>query len=311
MRLVGVAMVRNEADIVEAFVRHNAAILDSITVVDHGSVDGTAEILAALAAEGLPLKLESEHDLAQRQPEVLTRAARGAFTQGADVVLPLDADEFLKVPSRALFERVLTDLPPTLDAALHWQTYVPESPCPASQPLLAARRRLATERHGLNKIVLTRAFASDASAMLEPGSHTVASEQVARLQVARVRPGVAALAHLPVRSAAQLERKISVGWLAHRAARRANPDLAFHWRELHEALARDGPQSLADIRTIAANYGVARAEWLPSDAIALVDDPLPPGIPVRYGSLAFRDADARVRAFAERLAREVEGANRG
>ena len=66
MRIVGVAMVRNEADIVEAFVRHNLTQVDALTVVDHGSTDGTSEILAALVAEGLPLALERDASLAQR-----------------------------------------------------------------------------------------------------------------------------------------------------------------------------------------------------------------------------------------------------
>ena len=305
MRLVGVAMVRNEADIVEAFVRHNDALIDSLTVVDHGSVDGTAEILAALAAEGLALRIESESDLAQRQPEVLTRAAREAFARGADVVFPLDADEFLKIPNRALLERVTGDLPAGLNAALHWQTYVPESACPPSRPLEVARRRVAVERHGLNKVVLTHAFANDASAMLGPGSHTLVSARDAPCRLARFRPDVATLAHLPVRSSEQLIRKISVGWLAHRAAHRLNADLAFHWRDLYEKLARDGPQSFADIRTIAANYGVSAERFLPLGAVELVEDPLPAGIVARYGHLAPRDADARVRAFAERLARSI------
>jgi len=99
MRLVGVAMVRNEADIVEAFVRHNMTVVDALTVVDHGSVDGTTEILSALRAEVLALTVEPESELAQHQPEVLTRVARTAFGRGADVVFPLDADEFLLPPS--------------------------------------------------------------------------------------------------------------------------------------------------------------------------------------------------------------------
>ena len=50
MKLYGVAMVRNEADIIEAFVRHNLTVLDGLVVVDHSSDDGTSEILSALTA---------------------------------------------------------------------------------------------------------------------------------------------------------------------------------------------------------------------------------------------------------------------
>jgi hypothetical protein len=51
MRLVGATIVRDAADIIEAFVRHNLTVLDGLAIVDHGSVDGTSEILGALVAE--------------------------------------------------------------------------------------------------------------------------------------------------------------------------------------------------------------------------------------------------------------------
>lgn len=56
MELYGAAMVRNEADIVEAFVRHSLTVLDGLLVVDHGSIDGTWKILDARVREGLPIE---------------------------------------------------------------------------------------------------------------------------------------------------------------------------------------------------------------------------------------------------------------
>src|ERR1700675_2044906 len=101
MRLLGVAMARNEADVIEAFVRHNLALLDGLTIVDHGSLDGTSEILGKLQDEGLPLRVKFDPILALRQLETMTRLAREALANdGADFVLALDADEFLKVDSR-------------------------------------------------------------------------------------------------------------------------------------------------------------------------------------------------------------------
>lgn len=60
MRLIGATQVRNEADIVEAFVRHNLTVLDALAIVDHGSLDGTADILRRLIGEGLPVFLGHE-----------------------------------------------------------------------------------------------------------------------------------------------------------------------------------------------------------------------------------------------------------
>ena len=43
MRLVAVSIVKNEADIIEAFVRHTLAWVDHHLVFDHDSTDGTRE----------------------------------------------------------------------------------------------------------------------------------------------------------------------------------------------------------------------------------------------------------------------------
>jgi len=48
MKLVGVVMAKNEADVIEAFVRHNLRFLDRLLIIDHQSSDATANIVMAL-----------------------------------------------------------------------------------------------------------------------------------------------------------------------------------------------------------------------------------------------------------------------
>ena len=284
-------MVRNEADLVEAFVRHHVARLDGLSIVDHCSGDGTREMLRALRAEGLPIVVSTDDDPRQRQPETIGALARDAFARGADVVVPLDGDEFLKLPDRAAFVRWLRALPPGLCAAVDWQTYVPDAPPGKGHPLAVVRRRRAREAHGLHKVVLTRAFAAAPAAVLGPGNHAVLlagpEQDLARdpVRLARVPAAIAALAHVPVRSAAQLMTKIALGWRAHVAAARADPTLAYHWKELYAELARGYPTA-ARLIEIACNYGVPMARWEPAASIALVDDPLPADTPIRYAALA-------------------------
>ena len=52
MKIVGISMIRNDADIVEPFVRHALRVLDHLFVIVHCPQDGTGEILSALHAEG-------------------------------------------------------------------------------------------------------------------------------------------------------------------------------------------------------------------------------------------------------------------
>jgi len=280
MQLVGVAMVRNEADVVEAFVRHNLRTLDRLLVVDHRSDDGTRDILAALVREGLPLAVEHEEGAAQRQSEVTTRLARAAFAAGADVVVPVDADEFLKVPSRAALERVLQSVPASLCGALAWQTYVPEAEPEAGDAFPTLRRRRTAEAHGLHKVVLTGAFRDAPAAVVGYGNHTVLmtgpGHDLARtpVRLGLLPASIAALAHLPVRSAGQIMRKVAVGWAAYQTAVKSDAELVFHWRELVEAFARDGDPDERRLREIGVNYGVPMARWVPADDVALVVDPV-------------------------------------
>ena len=120
-------MARNEADVIEAFIRHNLTVLDGLAIVDHGSTDATPALLASLSAEGLPLRIEVNAELEFRQSEIVTRLARRIFaTTDADFIFLLDADEFLKVPSRARLEAALASLPPGVHAIQEWHTYVPD-----------------------------------------------------------------------------------------------------------------------------------------------------------------------------------------
>src|SRR5262249_25036579 len=99
-RLVAISTVKNEIDIVEAFVRHTMNFVDHLVVADNGSTDGTLEILRGLEAEGLPLTVSVDPSAGKYLSQRMTRLMREAVQRhAADWVVPLDADEFLIVPS--------------------------------------------------------------------------------------------------------------------------------------------------------------------------------------------------------------------
>ncbi len=88
MRICGVMLVRNEEDVLEASVRHNLGVLDSLTVVDHASTDASPAILASLAAEGLPLEVLRDDSPGFRQSDVTTDARAAAPGRGRRSVHP-------------------------------------------------------------------------------------------------------------------------------------------------------------------------------------------------------------------------------
>ena len=306
MQLHGVTMVRNEADIVELFVRHNLSLLDGMTIVDHGSSDATPQILAALVGEGLPLTVVRDDSIGLQQQEITTRTAREAFARtGADWVFPLDADEFIKSPSRHVVEQVLATVPPGIHAAVEWLTYVPDLRA-GGQDMIAltrAARRLATERHLLRKAIVSRSLVDAPEAMLASGNHMVrrALDSEDDVPHALAHPAALALAHLPIRSVAQFSAKVITNHLARIVAGREITSTVFHLGESYRML-RDGQPLAADyVMTVAANYGVPRSNWAPLQSIALLDDPFVAPIDLRYTPAKDPNALALLARLAERL----------
>jgi hypothetical protein len=315
MRLFGVTMVRNEADVIEAFVRHNLCVLDGLAIVDHGSTDGTSEILAKLQAEGLPLRVVANPDPAYRQSATMTALARGALSRdAADFVFALDADEFLKVPSRAALERALAEVPVGTHAVMHWLTYVPDAfdGAPGAFGPGHLWWRVKNERNPLYKVIVGRGLLERPDDSIAMGNHLVQSAtEAAPRPHARLRQDVAALAHCPVRSRDQFVGKIIVGYLAYLLPRPTDRRLARHWRELYDELRAGADPGEERLREIASNYGLPPKLWQPAAAVELIEDPVPLGAEQRYRVDAVCDPLRLLMRFTEALiaAEQVPAAN--
>src|SRR5688500_7026325 len=107
MKVFGVMVVRNEADILAINVAHHLAIgIDRILIVDNGSSDGTDRVLEELGRSGRVRWLRMDGPF--HQSEVASALAREAYLRGADWVVPIDADEFWFAPGGD-FRKVLQE----------------------------------------------------------------------------------------------------------------------------------------------------------------------------------------------------------
>jgi len=103
--VVGISMVRNEADIIRVNIQHHLSMgVDRMIIVDNGSSDGTDQVLKEMSRGGRVSWTRDDSPF--RQAEMTTRLARQAYHEGADWVLPIDADEFWYAP-RGNFKGVL------------------------------------------------------------------------------------------------------------------------------------------------------------------------------------------------------------
>ena len=310
MNIVGISMIRNDADIVEPFVRHTLRVLDHLFVIVHCPEDGTGEILKALHAEGLPMTLVLDNEPAFLQGEGLTWLAREAHAAlKPDFIFPLDADEFIVPADRGAIESALSALPAGGPAArICLRTFVPTAEDPTDEPNPVRRIRYRSgSQTRVHKVVLTSAFAADPTLVLDHGNHGLLRIGAAARQIPVPPLPRLALAHYPVRSAAQVTNKTIVGYLAHIAAGRPNVEeqrLATHWRRCYEDMVVHGAtRGMTEQQLIAWFHG--RQDLAPTDE--LVCDPTPAPDALRYMHLVRNDAYATLARFAEALIRARPG----
>lgn len=127
MKIASISTTKNECDVIEAFVRHNARFCDHFFFIDE-SVDATRTILGHLQAEGFGITVFNSGSNTYVQSDLITTVLRHLHSIGGyDWVTLLDADEFLPDITREAFEHWLALVPANTLAALAWQTFIPRT----------------------------------------------------------------------------------------------------------------------------------------------------------------------------------------
>ena len=96
MKIISFTMVNNESEIIESFIRYNYNFVDEMVIIDNGCTDSTIKIIRKLIGEGFKITIYDESLEAYNQYRLdnkyLTKIAN---EKNPDIILPLDADEFL------------------------------------------------------------------------------------------------------------------------------------------------------------------------------------------------------------------------
>lgn len=267
MTLVAVTRVLNEDDIVEAFVRHHATMVDHHLFLDNGSTDRTIEILQSLKDEGFRLTV-----LQNRTPffsEVsyntsLFRQARMLF--GASWVLFLDGDEFLNtsgIPS-SLSAYLSSMADETASLSLPVVNYHDLPSDRATELIIPLRQRNREQVPFAPTFkLMLKGHLADAHAVVDAGQHAaiVDGEYVTGL-----KDHPLSLGHYFRRSAWQQISKTVIGYLKVAAAGKQETDQnrSSHYKPLFESL-RDHPEQVLQSKFIDAVH----------EEVALVEDPFP------------------------------------
>ncbi len=241
MNLVSVTRILNEDDIVEAFVRHNAASLTHMIFLDNGSTDRTVDILRALKEDGLPLSVFQGLSLTFDEVSANTWLYRLADQlHKADWVVFLDADEFLNLPPAVTLAAVLgAQAANAVEIKLIHYYETPEDDTAELIIPLRLRWRMIPPTNVL-KTGLRGGYGP--RIVIDAGNHGAYLD--GKPLGASPEPRLT-LAHYPRRNGWQNLQKIATGWLKVLAA--GQPAIAAnrstHYRSPFETL-RDKPHEL-------------------------------------------------------------------
>lgn len=251
-RIAGVAMVKDECDIIELFVRINSRHVDHLFIVDHNSRDNTRLILTKLMEEGLPLTVLGHGAFDFQQAIVITSLVRQIAHSGEyEYIVPLDADEFIN-PLESSFSAILKQkIPQGKCGLMKWETYVPleDTYFSSDSPLFHLFKKRNPEEPQYEKIIISRDVALNCS-VGEGNHHAVLNDKLVD-----ALPINATLQHVPVRSSAQIIRKALIG--SHRLSIKKGRQSfeGYHWDNIAATIRTNGYElPYSKLRDIALNY---------------------------------------------------------
>ena len=180
MKIVSFTMVNNESEIIESFVRYNYNFVDEMIIIDNGCTDSTIKIIRKLIAEGFRITVYNESLEAYNQYRLDNKYLNKIINEiKPDLILPLDADEFLTVENnpREILEKL------SLDSIYYvtWRWYVMTKEDDKNEPFIPRRMKYCLTRAAWNysdgtpvtKAIIPALYYKKMGLTLSMGHHTV------------------------------------------------------------------------------------------------------------------------------------------
>lgn len=218
MTVVGICMVKDEADVIRQTIEHMLKQVDHILVADNMSSDGTSEIL-----KSLPIEVFTDSQVGYYQgPKITAMAQYAGEYYGAAFICPFDADERMSASDGiSTVKEVLERLrPSTMIAEASWITHNPNG---------------NTTKERLPKV----ACRYHPNLVIDQGNHFAHYGKPVEKAI-----GLLKVDHYPWRTPEQALRKIRNGIAAYRAAPDLPAKYGTHWKELARVLETEGEKAV-------------------------------------------------------------------
>ena len=269
-KIFSISMVKNEADVIESFVRYNSNVMDGMIILDNGSTDDTLKILKQLKDEGLPIIIfedtDREHEQAAKMSKLMIKSVE-EFQ--ADIVVPLDADEFIISSNKGNPRNILEKIGPNTYYHVKWRTFVPDFN--KNDDFIPARITSARDSSKeMCKVIIPKELVKNYKVKLTFGNHNLVFDPKYNDVINSVINNDLRIAHFPIRSKEQLISKVAVGWI-YTLSRFGRPEgQNFHWKIMFNKLKENKEIVNQDLIDFAKKYSVQDTE----NEINLKEEPI-------------------------------------
>ena len=278
MKIYTISSVHNEQDIIESLCRYHLQFCDGMIIYDSCNQDNTLEILRQLMEEGLNIHLVEEEVLkpfmrpGKTHLDAMIQMAFDRF--GVDLVLPIDADEFLFCPGGGNPREVLESFASGMEYWIPWRTYTFVQEETDNTKFLPGHFpfRRSNEIPQFYKVAVSRKLWISYRCLLARGAHSlVFKNSTDRAAVPVEYTSSLFYAHYPIRSRFQAIRKcIEMEFiLSCNTDRFSGEGYQYQW--WFDRIMGTGTLTDEEVRRFSLRYAVP--EDVPEEAISLLEDP--------------------------------------
>lgn len=280
MKLISITTIKNEADIIESFIRYHAKIFDLMIILNNGSTDDSEDILNQLISEGLPVVTLMDTDKYFEPKIKYNFLLNKAFKEyGADIVCPLDADEFLTSTERHPRE-LLENLPEKSYFTVKWKTYIPTEHDDENISFVPSRIKYIRDEdiEHLGKVVVSKELFENYGVGLSIGNHNLEVNNEFKKEITNIKDSKLRIAHFPLRTVNQTMAKVLTNYPNSLSRTVVNKNTSYHYVVMFNKIKSMGQLEMSDVTQFAKNYSLrqnkGRTEEFEEMEINIYEDPM-------------------------------------